>query len=255
MSEATRPNRRNFIKKAALGGLITLTIPEMVAQAFTLEPPRKMGLKKNDVILFQGDSITDFYRDRKDKQANSPQALGLGYVFNTAAQLLYQYPAKNLQIYNRGVSGDKVFQLMDRWQEDCLDLKPDVLSILIGVNDFWHTLLNGYKGTVKTYRDDYKTLLDRTKQNLPEVQLILGEPFAIPGVQAVNEKWFPTFNEYRETAREIAKSFDAVWISYQKIYNEAIKSAPARYWTMDGVHPTVAGAGLMAHAWMQAVKG
>ena len=255
MSEVPSSNRRNFIKKAALGGVISLAIPGMVAQAFAPEKPRKITFKKNDTILFQGDSITDFYRDREDTAANSAKALGEGYVIDTASQFLFHHPKENLRIYNRGVSGDKVFQLRDRWQKDCLDLQPDVLSILIGVNDFWHTLGGGYKGTVKTYRDDYRALLEWTKQKLPGVQLILGEPFAIPGVQAVDQKWFPTFNEYRETAREMAKSFDAIWIPYQKIFDEAIKLAPGSYWTLDGVHPSVAGAGLMAHAWMHAVLG
>lgn len=161
---------------------------------------------------------------------------------------------KNLQIYNKGISGNKVYQLAERWDADCLDLKPDVLSILIGVNDFWHTLTNGYTGTVQKYRDDYKALLTRTKDKLPDVKLIIGEPFAVTGVRAVDDKWYPAFNDYRAAAREIAVSFGATFIPYQTIFDKAQKLAPGAYWTGDGVHPSIAGNALMAHAWQEAVK-
>jgi lysophospholipase L1-like esterase len=181
--------------------------------------------------------------------------MGSGYAMIAASGLLFQYADKNLKIYNRGISGNKVYQLADRWEKDCLDIKPNVLSILIGVNDFWHKLLGRYNGTIQTYREDYKALLDRTKQKLPDVKLIIGEPYAVTGVKAVDEKWFPDFNEYRAAAKEIAESFDAVFIPYQSVFDKAQKIAPGSYWTIDGVHPSLAGAHLMAHAWMEAVKG
>ncbi|MDZ7693378.1 MAG: GDSL-type esterase/lipase family protein [Balneolaceae bacterium] len=105
-------------------------------------------------ILFQGDSITDAGRNKDMGDANNPGALGNGYAFLTAANLRKELYSKNLQCYNRGISGNKVFQLSDRWQEDCLDLEPDVLSILIGVNDYWHTRSGNYDGTPKVYFDD-----------------------------------------------------------------------------------------------------
>lgn len=247
-------NRRDFIKKAALGGIMPLCIPKIVSSAFAEERVRRISLSKNDVVLFQGDSITDFHRKRSDNNYNSPEALGIGYVFNASAGLLYQYPEEDLKIYNRGVSGNVVPQLAARWDKDCFALQPNVLSILIGVNDFWHTLVNGYKGTIQTYRHDYKALLERTKQKLPDVKLIIGEPYAIPGVKAVDQRWYPTFNEYRQAAREIAESFDAVFIPYQSIYDKALKYAPGSYWTLDGVHPSLAGAGLMAHAWLETIR-
>jgi lysophospholipase L1-like esterase len=171
-----------------------------------------------------------------------------------ASALLFKEADKNLKIYNKGISGHKVYQLAERWEKDTLDLNPNVLSILIGVNDFWHTF-NNYKGTIKTYNDDFRALLDRTKQKLPNVNLIIGEPFALAGIKAVDEKWYPAFDEYRKAAREIAGTYDAVFIPYQSIFEKALKSAPGVYWTGDGVHPTLAGAHLMAHAWLEAVKG
>lgn len=247
--------RRDFIKKTALGGAIALTVPQIVSAAISEKKMKRIALSKDDVVLFQGDSITDMGRNRSIKEANNNSALGPGYSFIAASELLFRYPGKNLQIYNRGISGNKVYQLADRWQEDCLDLKPTVLSILIGVNDYWHTLTGGYKGTIKTYRDDYRALLNRTKQQLPDVKLIIGEPYAVNHVKAVDDRWFPAFDEYRQAAREMAEAFDAVFIPYQDIYEKAQKLAPAVYWTRDGVHPDAAGDALMAHAWLETVKG
>ncbi|HZW66195.1 MAG TPA: GDSL-type esterase/lipase family protein [Hanamia sp.] len=256
MQEKEKTSRRNFLKKSSLAGVGLLTIPQLVSTAFAEETrSKKITISKDDVILFQGDSITDAGRKRDKTNPNQASALGSGYAMIAASALLYDYAGKNLKVYNRGVSGNKVYQLADRWDKDTFNLKPNVLSILVGVNDFWHTLVNGYKGTIKTYRDDYKTLLDRTKQTLPDVKLIIGEPYAVIGVKSVDEKWYPAFDEYRKAAREIAASYDAIFIPYQSIYDKAQKVAPGAYWTADGVHPTLAGARLMAHAWMQAVKG
>jgi lysophospholipase L1-like esterase len=248
-------NRRHFLKTASMGSLLAVSIPEIVSAAYLPAKGKRITLTNEDFVLFQGDSITDMHRKKDDQAANSPAALGLGYPFLTVGELLYRYPGKRLKCYNKGISGNKVYQLADRWDADCLDLKPTVLSILVGVNDFWHTLVNGYKGTVKTYRDDYVALLDRTKQKLPEVKLIIGEPYAVKGVKAVDEKWYPVFNEYRQAAREIADRFGAAFIPYQDVYDKAQKSAPGSYWTVDGVHPSLAGARLMAQAWLETVKG
>ncbi|GAA0546765.1 SGNH/GDSL hydrolase family protein [Chitinophaga japonensis] len=245
------------MKKAAAGGIMALGMPQIVSAALAKEPAGKapkITLKKDAVVLFQGDSITDAGRKRSEMEPNNTGALGHGYAFLAAASLLEQHAGKNLKIYNKGISGNKVYQLAERWDADCLDLKPDVLSILIGVNDFWHKLNGNYDGTIQKYRDDFKALLTRTKEKLPNVQLIIGEPFAVTGVKAVDDRWYPDFNEYRQAAREIAASFNAVFIPYQSVFDKAQKTAPGAYWTGDGVHPSIAGAALMAEAWKQGVK-
>jgi lysophospholipase L1-like esterase len=249
-------SRRDFLKSTSLASAGLLTIPQIVSAAFSSEGSKKkrVEINKDDVILFQGDSITDAGRKKDDSTINAAAALGSGYAMIAASDILYKYAEKNVKIYNRGISGNKVYQLAERWDKDCLDLKPNVLSILIGVNDFWHKILGRYDGTIETYRNDFKALLDRTKQKLPGVRLIIGEPYAVKGIKAVDEKWYPEFNEYRAAAKEIAQLYDAVFIPYQAIYDKAQKEAPGVYWTGDGVHPTLAGANLMAHAWMEAVK-
>lgn len=248
-------NRRKFVQVTAMGALASLSIPDIVSAAIVPVKGKKINLENDNVILFQGDSITDWGRDKNNSNPNDFDALGHGYPLLAASRLLQDHPGKNLRVYNKGISGNKVYQLAERWDEDCISLKPNVLSILVGVNDYWHTLTNGYTGTIETYRNDFKKLLDRTKQALPDVKLIIGEPFAVKGVRAVDDKWYPAFDGFRQAAKEIADQYDAAFIPYQSIYDKATESAPGSYWTGDGVHPTLAGAGLMAHAWLETIKG
>ncbi|BAV05171.1 Lysophospholipase L1 [Filimonas lacunae] len=248
-------SRRKFIRQLSLGSVAAVSMPAIVSNAYAGgKKARKISIQKNDVILFQGDSITDAGRKKDDKEANSSVALGRGYAVAATAQLLLQHAGDNLSIYNRGISGNKVYQLAERWDADCLDIKPRVVSILVGVNDYWHTLVNGYKGTVDTYRNDYDALLKRTREKLPNVELIIGEPFAVNNVKAVTDAWFPAFNDYRQVAADLAKAYDAVFIPYQTVFNKALEKAPGSYWTADGVHPSLAGAQLMSQAWLEAVK-
>jgi lysophospholipase L1-like esterase len=248
-------SRRSFIKNTSLAGAFGLSIPSIVSTAFAAEKSgKKVRIQKDDVILFQGDSITDSGRRKEELNPNVASAFGNGYALIAASELLHRGADKNLKVYNKGISGNKVYQLAERWQKDCLDLKPTVVSIHIGVNDFWHTLTSKYTGTIKTYKDDYTALLNRTKEQLPEVQFIIGEPFAVTGIKSVDEKWYPAFNDYRAAAREIANQFDAVFIPYQTVFDKAQQTAPGVYWTHDGVHPSLAGARLMAEAWLQTVK-
>jgi lysophospholipase L1-like esterase len=86
------------------------------------------------------------------------------------------------------------------------------------------------------------------------VKLIIGEPYAVPGVKAVDDKWYPEFYGYQQAARDVADQFGAVFIPYQRIYDEAQRRAPGAYWTPDGVHTTLAGAQLMAAAWLKTIK-
>jgi len=250
-------NRRRFfaasglaLGAAAVGGLASESAAAVAAWPI---PPRSL-LKDRQVILFQGDSITDFGRDKSKSAANDQAALGTGYAWLAAVELLVAHPRAQYSIYNRGISGHKVFQLAERWQNDCLDLKPDVLSILIGVNDFWHTLTLNYKGTVEIYERDYRALLERTKKALPKVKLVICEPFVLR-CGSVNEKWFPEFDRYRAAAKRVADSFHAVFIPFQSMFDEAVKYAPPAHWAADGVHPTSAGGSLMAYNWLRAVAG
>jgi len=252
--EYKNSNRRSFIKKATMGGILAVSIPKILSAAMVSAGEQKTTLIKDNIILFQGDSITDAGRKKDDNSYNNAQSLGWGYSMLAGAALLEKYSTRNLKVYNKGISGNKVYQLAERWDIDCLEIKPDVLSILIGVNDIWHKLDGRYDGTVDIYKTDYIALLERTKKALPNVKLIICEPFAVKGVKAVDDKWYPEFYGYQKAAKDIAEQFGATFIPYQRIFDEAQKQAPGVYWTHDGVHPSLAGAQLMAQAWLEAVK-
>lgn len=170
-----------------------------------------------------------------------------------ASHLLAERADAGLKIYNRGISGHKVFQLAERWDKDCIALKPNLVSILIGVNDIWHRLNGQYNGTIEIYEKDYRALLTRTKKELPGVKLVVCEPFVLR-TGAVNEKWFPDFDGYRAAAKKLATEFGAVFVPFQSAFDEAVKKAPPAHWAGDGVHPSMAGAYLMGRTWLAAVE-
>ncbi len=250
-------SRRKFIGRTAAGTAALVSIPAIVSNAMpakNLASKQKYSLfEKENTLLFQGDSITDAGREKERELPNNPQSFGQGYAFLAASALLNALPEKNLTIYNRGISGNKVYQLAERWQKDCLDLAPDVLSILIGVNDYWHKRNGRYDGTVEIYENDYRALLKRTKDNLPNVKFVICEPFYVLNTSAVDETWVEPMKQYQAVAKKIANEFDALWVPFQSVFDEAIKHAPETYWTGDGVHPAMPGAQLMAEAWLRVV--
>ncbi len=244
-------NRRNFIQNTATAGM--LGIPMVNYSEQTESQNKDLDLPKGLRVLLQGDSITDAGRDKARYYANDAQGMGWGYVYQIVAELLGSYPESDLQCFNRGISGHKVYQLADRWQLDCLGIKPDVLSILIGVNDYWHMLNGKYEGSAEIYERDYRALLRRTKEELPDVKLIICEPFAVEGGTAIDEKWKP-FDDYRASAQKLATEFDTAFVPFHSVLNDALSQAPASYWSPDGVHPSIAGAYLMKQAWMVAFE-
>ncbi|MFI5232864.1 MAG: SGNH/GDSL hydrolase family protein [Gemmatimonadales bacterium] len=204
------------------------------------------------VILFQGDSITDAGRNRSIAAENSAPALGGGYPLLAASGILRAHPDGGLRVFNRGVSGDKVPELQARWETDAIALKPDILSILVGVNDLWHKLMGNSNGTVADYESQYNALLDGTKAALPQIRLVILEPFVLV-TGAVDARWFPEFDERRTAAARVAQRAGAAFIPLQAMFVQLAKSAPPSYWLTDGVHPTIAGHAAIAERWRAVV--
>ena len=250
-------NRRKFLAGSMAGIAALPFIPSILEAAVPSVSAGNrrslMTLSRDDVVLFQGDSITDARRDREQQLANHAGSFGSGYAFIAASEMLNRFSNLNLTLYNRGISGNKVYQLAERWQKDCIDLKPRVLSILIGVNDFWHKLNGRYDGNLDVYETDYRTLLQNTRDLLPDVHFVIGEPFALRGCSAVDDRWFPEFDGYRAVAQKLAAEFDAVFIPYHSLFEKAAQVMEPAYWAYDGVHPSMGGAQLMAQAWLKAV--
>jgi lysophospholipase L1-like esterase len=250
-------NRRGFLKFSTAGlavaSLAGVAGPSTCFASELLTSSKGGLIRKGATILFQGDSITDAGRSReKANVPNEQPGMGNGYVWLAASQILVDRPDAGISIFNRGISGNKVYQLAERWDQDCIALKPDVLSILIGVNDFWHSLDGKYKGTLETYANDYRALLERTRKALPKTRMIICEPFVLR-CGAVNEKWLAPFDGYRAAARKLAKDFKLPFVPFQAMFDEAVRYAPADQWAKDGVHPTPVGAALMAHYWLRVV--
>ncbi len=247
MHSFTSLTRRHFFQASALTGA---ALAAGTATNASAEESAQKALPAGSVILFQGDSITDAGRDRNAKGPNHAGGLGNGYPFLLACELLRDYADPQLKIYNRGISGNKVPDLKARWQADCLDLKPQVLSILIGVNDIWHKLAGRYQGTVEDYETGYRQLLQETQEKLPDTRIVICEPFVLR-CGAVNDTWFPEFDQRRAVAKKLADELKLTFVPFQAMFDEATQKAPPAYWAGDGVHPSLAGHALMAKTWRE----
>ncbi len=203
-------------------------------------------------ILFQGDSITDVGRAREE---NLPLGIGMGtgYPQLVTARLITDSPESPWEINNKGISGNRVVDLYSRWKIDALNLKPELISILIGINDTWHEFGRQNGVEVPRYEKMYRELLTWTKEVLPEVKLVLMEPFCFC-FGAVAPEWLPEVEERRKVVKKLAEEFNAIFIPCQSILDKALEKAPQEFWLRDGVHPTLAGHQLLADAWIEATK-
>lgn len=248
-------NRRDFLRKGLLGLAATTVASSIVkAEDFSAAKTGKISIANNDIILFQGDSITDAGRNRNNADPNVANAFGNGYAMLAASTLLNDHASKNIKIYNRGISGNRVPDLINRWDTDALALKPNVLSIMIGVNDFWRTKDSNAVNTPEQYKGQYKQLLDKTLKEFPAIKLIICEPFAVNHVKHVDDSWFPEFSKYQQASRAIAQEYKGVFLPFQQVFDNALKQNNGAYWTTDGVHTSLAGANLMAQAWLNLIK-
>jgi len=200
-----------------------------------------LDLRPNQTILFIGDSITD-----ADRKLRVYKPFGFGYVHFVANFLLGKYPAYNLNIINKGINGNTIRNLKNRWQKDCLDHNPDILSILIGVNDVWRLFATEdelpYAVTLDEYETTYRQLLTIVTQKCNS-QLVICEPFMF--CDDYNNPMFAHLRRYIEAVRTIADDFDACLVPLQKAIDERIKQVPPQDWSLDMVHPEV-----WAHAWI-----
>ena len=198
-------------------------------------------------ILFQGDSITDGKRGRN---ADPNHILGHGYAFIIAAKFGAAFPELKLDFINRGVSGNTVPDLQKRWLADTLDLKPDILSILIGVNDAGHGL------PMDQYETAYEKIIAEAKSANPQLKLVLCDPFTLPVGKRIAgfDAWFAGIKQRQAIVARLAKKHGAALVQFQRVFGEAIKRAPADYWIWDGVHPTYPGHQLMADEWERVVR-
>lgn len=207
-------------------------------------------IRPHSVILFQGDSITDTGRSRQVFGPQSGDSLGSGYARMVADHLQETYAGFSLQIYNRGISGDRIDDLVRRWENDTLRLQPDLISILIGVNDTWNHLFYGLGTDPLEYRQLYRQLLENTCQRLPDVQLVLCEPFILV-TGTVTAEWSGDVLQRRQIVGELAREFSASFVPFQAAIDQAAAEYPHHLLLDDGVHPTPRGHQVLADCWLK----
>ena len=210
-------------------------------------------------ILFQGDSITDGNRYKSNAWDKNHQ-IGHSYVYIITGLLGMKYPEKRYEFINKGISGNQATNLLVRWENDCLALEPDVLSILVGVNDCLFASSAGKSDlSAAKYEENYRKLLTLAKEKNPDLKIILLEPFADIG----NQQGVATSATIRaailrseqKIVKKLAKEFDAIFVPLQEAFDTAMQTREASYWIWDGTHPTEAGHALIAREWLKATKG
>jgi len=231
-------------------GLLGLTLVIAFAAGAQSSDPLPF-LKPRDIILFQGDSITDGGRWRAGSDFN--HIMGQDYAYVLAAEIGATTPQRQLVFLNRGISGDRVPDLLARWQTDTLDLHPQLLSILVGVND----LMGEGPRTVtpEQYEAGYDKLLSQTVAMLPGIRIVLCQPFILP-VGKRKESFsvlMPEMKKYQAAVDRLGVKYDLPVVHFQAAFDAAIQLAPPEHWSWDGIHPTYAGHGLMAREWLKTV--
>jgi lysophospholipase L1-like esterase len=262
MEKSKKMKRRSFMGAGLVGSGLT------VATSVTLGKPAtpfssgssflNAELPKFETgsrLLFQGDSITDMKWGRNQKDRN--HYLGHSYVFLIAARLGVELPNSKLEFLNRGVSGNKVGDLRKRWQKDAIEMKPDWLSILIGVND----ISRGEKSGVhlEKWEEDYRFILEHSRKENPKLKIVLMDPFVLRMTRLSSDDawkyWRGEIDKLGEVVKRISTEFKAVHIETQKIFDQAAQQVSPQHWIWDGVHPLPQGHELIARNWLQAVGG
>ena len=206
------------------------------------------------IILFQGDSITDCGRNRDDITST-----GVGYVHMIKGQLGCEYP-EEYEFINKGITGNRIVDVYARIKMDIINLKPDYMSLLIGVNGIWHEMGGKHNGvSAEKFEKIYDMLLEEILEALPNIKIMIMEPFVLEGSATNATKEEPERWDYFRTevplravvAKRIAKKYGLPFVKLQNIFDEASKQAPVSYWLYDGVHPTAMGHWLIKNEWIK----
>jgi lysophospholipase L1-like esterase len=209
-----------------------------------------MTIPLTGTLLFQGDSIT--YAFRRPDELNDAYRMGNGYAFIVGSLLRATAGQAGLTVQNRGIAGDCAVELLCRWQRDCLDLRPDVLSLLIGTNDAGRVAQQGDEA-MTSFTRSFDALLVQITAALPSCRIVLMEPFALP-VDAASSKRATYLPPIQAHIRAAAVRTGAVFVPLQQAFDDVAGAYPER-WIYDGIHPTAAGQWLLAQRWLEVVAG
>jgi lysophospholipase L1-like esterase len=242
-------SRRFFLKTSALAGIASVVGHKVKAGSRS----KFLGTEKGLTILFQGDSITDGNRGRNE---DPNHIMGHGYAFSIASRVGADFPTAGYKFYNRGTSGNTITDLKNRWQQDTLDIKPDVLSVLVGINDaalLVHKTIVG-ENDIDKFENTYRQLLQQSKDENPGILLVLCLPFVFANITEKADLYAGIIAKLKERVKRLSLEFNAVLVDFSPVFEKAIKQAPVSYWIWDGIHPTVPAHELMAREWIKQVS-
>ncbi|MBQ4560991.1 MAG: SGNH/GDSL hydrolase family protein [Clostridia bacterium] len=196
--------------------------------------------------MFQGDSITDCGRERSDIKA-----LGSGYPKYVRQYLKECYPQIEFELINKGISGHQTKDLLARWQKDAVDLQPDVISILVGVNDTWHHTEAKDWVPNDLFEANYRSMLEDIKDKT-SAKIIMLEPFVLdfPEMKCFHND----IDEKIQIVRRLAAAYADRYIPLDGLFAAACVSDPPSHWTVEGVHPTDEGHKLIADYYFDAIS-
>ena len=254
-------DRRTFIKNTIVcaGTASTTTVAEA---EYTVGNPSGVGgydyrlpaIPSGSRLVFLGDSITDMKWGRNERDRN--HYLGHSYVYLIASRLGVDMPEARLEFFNRGISGNKVGDLRARWQKDAIDMKPDLLSILIGVNDVSQN--GGQDVALDRWEADYRFLLDSSRKANADLRLVLLEPFVLRVGRLADDEawkhWRGEVDKLRPIVARLAKEYRAVHVRTQEVFDNAASMVRPDHWIWDGVHPLPQGHELIARNWLEQVS-
>jgi len=180
--------------------------------------------------------------------------MGHGYAYSIASRIGADFPSSHFHFINRGISGNQVPDLLKRWKEDTLDLHPQVLSLLVGINDV-NAWVNQYSGSqsFEEFQKGYRSLLDQTMLQDPSTLIVLGLPFVFSGTRtnAKITSFKKEVSDRAEFIKGLANEYNGLYVDYPSVFENAFKKQSIEYWIWDGVHPTVFGHELMAREWIK----
>lgn len=206
-------------------------------------------------FLFQGDSITDCSRNKEKETGRDIFNKGHGYATVTSAILGAEYPGE-IEFINRGISGNRIVDVYARIKADIINLNPDYMSILIGINDVWHEISSKNGVAAEKFEKIYTMLIEEVLEALPDIKIFILAPFVLN--YTATEEHFDIFRKEcdlrTEAAKRVAEKFSLPFITLQDKFDEGLKKAPVEYWVSDGVHPQAPGHGLISKALIEEFK-
>ena len=197
-------------------------------------------------ILFQGDSVTDAGRDRSD-----PHDMGNGYPRFASAMIQDSFPDTELEFVNLGIGGNRTEHLVERLETDFIEIQPDIISIMIGVNDVWHHYSHGIETSDEQFEQNYRAVLDAIKTRT-SARILMIQPFLLETVDPAKQELCEELARKQAIVKRLADEYADAYLPLDEVLHSMTEEEPA-YYAADGVHPTPDGACCIGEAYLGAI--